>query len=121
MDHNNFDYAWVQQQMNVTTAESYSQYERYAVREAHKAFLNMRHSSFWYRLWARFRRKSQNLLSLRDVLGERPLILQQRDTVRFVPIKEIQGSEGKSNEFDQTFRPIFERNRNRWVSIALAL
>lgn len=117
MDHHTFGFEWVRQQMSVTTVEPYSQYERYAVRLAHKTFLKMRHRSFWYRL---FTRKSTNLLSLQDVLGKRPFMLQQRGTVQLVPVKEIQGSEGKSKEFDREFRPLFEQSHERWVSIALA-
>ncbi len=37
-----------------------------------------------------------------------------------VPIRKIYGSEGKSCEFDSRFRPLCERTRDRWVSIAIA-
>jgi hypothetical protein len=37
-----------------------------------------------------------------------------------VPISQIRGSEGKSEEFDADFRPLKPLNRDRWVSVAVA-
>jgi hypothetical protein len=37
-----------------------------------------------------------------------------------VPISQIQGSEGKSEEFDAEFRPLKPFSRDRWVSVAVA-
>jgi hypothetical protein len=37
-----------------------------------------------------------------------------------VPLARIQGSEGKSNEFDREFRPLKAYIRERWVSLAAA-
>jgi hypothetical protein len=38
-----------------------------------------------------------------------------------VPIREIKGSLGRTDDFDQSFNPLNERSRDRWVSIAAAM
>jgi hypothetical protein len=40
--------------------------------------------------------------------------------LRSVPISRIQGSEGRSDDFDAEFRPLKAHNRWRWVSLAAA-
>lgn len=37
-----------------------------------------------------------------------------------IPIKQIKGSLGRSADFDAHFNPLHERNRSRWVSVAMA-
>jgi hypothetical protein len=38
--------------------------------------------------------------------------------VQSVPIRQIRGSEGRALDFDANFRPLYRRNRDRWVQIA---
>jgi hypothetical protein len=40
---------------------------------------------------------------------------------RAVPIRQIQGSEGRSKDFDAAFRPLRAHNRSRWLSVATAM
>jgi hypothetical protein len=40
--------------------------------------------------------------------------------IRSVEIGRIQGSEGRSNDFDRTFHPTQEHTRHRWLSVASA-
>jgi hypothetical protein len=44
----------------------------------------------------------------------------RRIGIRPVRIAEIQGSEGRSTEFDIEFNPVNERTEKRWVSVATA-
>lgn len=37
-----------------------------------------------------------------------------------VRLSDIQGSEGKSDQFDHAFHPLHEESRARWVSVAVA-
>jgi hypothetical protein len=39
---------------------------------------------------------------------------------RAVPIRQIQGSEGRNEDFDANFRPLLPANKSRWLSIATA-
>ncbi len=38
-----------------------------------------------------------------------------------IPINQIKGSLGRSEDFDASFNPLLERSRSRWVSILSAL
>jgi uncharacterized ParB-like nuclease family protein len=38
-----------------------------------------------------------------------------------VPIHQIKGSLGRSNDFDANFNPLHERTRSRWISVASAV
>lgn len=40
--------------------------------------------------------------------------------LRTVPLNEIVGSEGRSQDFDAQFRPLSAHNKDRWVGIAVA-
>jgi hypothetical protein len=40
--------------------------------------------------------------------------------VQAVPINQIRGSEGRSNDFDRDFCPLQDHTRQRWLSVALA-
>jgi hypothetical protein len=40
--------------------------------------------------------------------------------VRSVPLDQIQGSEGRSTDFDRDFYPLQDRTRERWLGIARA-
>lgn len=40
--------------------------------------------------------------------------------ITFVPLDQIIGSEGRSDDFDRDFNPLKLHNRDRWVGIAVA-
>jgi hypothetical protein len=41
--------------------------------------------------------------------------------LRMVPLTEIRGSEGRTDDFDAQFRPLRDHDRDRWVSVLLAM
>ena len=41
--------------------------------------------------------------------------------LKSVPLSAIRGSEGRIDDFDAAFRPLHERTRQRWLSIAQAM
>ncbi len=69
-------------------------------------------------LWAKVSRKDNHLQSL----DSQPLS-NHRPTSRIVsiPIRQIKGSLGRSDDFDLSFHPLNERSRSRWVSILTAM
>lgn len=72
------------------------------------------------RLWAALSRRSHRLRVLAEVesacvVHERRYAGEQR-----VPIDQIRGSEGRSQDFDRNFCPLQDRTRGRWLSIARA-
>jgi hypothetical protein len=50
-------------------------------------------------------------------------ISSPRSTSRIisVPIRQIKGTLGRSDDFDTSFNPLHERSRSRWVSILTAI
>ena len=40
--------------------------------------------------------------------------------IRTVPVSQIRGSEGRSNDFDRDFNPLQDHTKGRWLSIAAA-
>jgi hypothetical protein len=64
-------------------------------------------------LWARLTRQATALCTLPARLaGEQHFAGEQ-----VVPIDQIKGSEGRTADFDQAFRPLRETTLERWVSI----
>jgi hypothetical protein len=87
-------------------------------RAAARRFWRLFAGSVWQRVRSLFGRRPAGLLPLKQVEaqahGSRYL------GAMAVPISQIQGSEGKSEEFDAAFRPLKPFSRDRWVSVAVA-
>jgi hypothetical protein len=78
---------------------------------------------FWggmRRAWSALIRHPQDLLKLSEVKAITAIHNGYSAGVQVVPIRQIRGSEGRSSDFDQSFPPLHERNRGRWLSIATA-
>lgn len=71
-----------------------------------------------YRLWARLTRGRPRLLDLDETLKQHPVESSRYGGVKPVPIDTIQGTQGKSEEFDAQFNPIQGRSLTRWLNIA---
>ncbi len=71
-----------------------------------------------YRLWARLTRGRPHLLDLDETLKRHPVESSRYAGVKPVPIDTIQGTQGKSEEFDAQFNPIQGRSLTRWLNIA---
>lgn len=70
------------------------------------------------RLIAALRGRSSALLSLADIQPPPAPALEESLGLRTVPIAQICGSEGRSQDFDCHFAPLGEHIRERWVSLA---
>ena len=72
------------------------------------------------RIWSTLTRRSCCLLDLAQV--ERTCRVSARHAVgvQTVRIDQVQGSGGRSNDFDQSFNPLKSHNRERWLHIAEA-
>jgi hypothetical protein len=74
----------------------------------------------WLRqLWARVTRRCYCLADLDDVLEQATVQASHYAGIRTVNIRNIRGTQGKSEDFDAEFNPISEHTRSRWLSIAL--
>jgi hypothetical protein len=75
---------------------------------------------WWNRLWLALRGKPRQLLDLRDIASSGDVQAQRADGLRVVPIRQIQGTEGRAGEFDTAFHPIETYTEARWRNIAQA-
>ena len=74
---------------------------------------------WFYRLWARLTNRSSRLLDLDEALCCSEVKNSHYAGIRPVCIDRIQGTLGKSDEFDAEFHPVKESSRSRWLSVAL--
>ncbi len=72
------------------------------------------------RLWRRWHRllgRPETLLPFGPILAS----LKQRTGfyrgIKEIPLKQVVGSIDRATDFDREFRPLTDRNRNRWVNI----
>ncbi len=58
---------------------------------------------------------------LRSLASQPSSSHQPTSRIVTVPIRQIKGSLGRSEDFDASFNPLQERSRSRWVSILTAI
>jgi len=69
---------------------------------------------------AKFTSKQRNLLALSDIehdYEDVPFHILERQSIR---LEQILGTQGRIDRFDKDFLPLARRNKERWVSIAVA-
>ena len=86
----------------------------YAVKAFEKAMNRGRLARFWARLLG----QPAELASLKNLT-----VSNQRRPSRtvIVPIRQIQGSQGRTTDFDRSFHPLQQHIRERWISVAMAV
>jgi hypothetical protein len=77
-------------------------------------------AGWWYRLWAALRGRPSQLLDLKMVVANTPIRERRAGGTQIVPIRQIQGSEGRAGEFDRAFHPLQQHTELRWRGIAHA-
>ncbi len=83
-------------------------------------FQNASWRAFIHRVWAFFTRQNTQLLDLNQVIAGRTMEGSHSLGTRPVDIRQIRGTEGRIQEFDDQFNPLKERIRDRWKRIAAA-
>ncbi|MGD8793070.1 MAG: hypothetical protein PVF47_11000 [Anaerolineae bacterium] len=73
-----------------------------------------------HQLWSRLCGKSLHLYNLAEVDALRPAQDRRYGGLQSVPIRQIRGSESRSNDFDRDFCPLQDHNKGRWLRIAAA-
>lgn len=81
-------------------------------------FNQARKRGWFLRLWAYLTRKCYCLLDLDNLLRCSSTESSSYAGIKTVRIDRIQGTLGKSEEFDSEFNPIQERSRIRWMGVA---
>jgi hypothetical protein len=72
------------------------------------------------RFWSTGSRDSRHLLDLSEIGDTCRVEARSYAGLRPVPIEQIQGSEGRSNDFDRGFRPLQDHCKGRWLRVAAA-
>jgi hypothetical protein len=103
---------------SATSARSYGR--AYALYQADRLYRDVRVRAWLAKTWATLTGRPSSLLDLAAVQTACQVRSRHWDGVRTVPIRHIRGSEGRSHDFDSSFRPIRTHNRRRWVNIAAA-
>jgi hypothetical protein len=89
-------------------------------RLAARRFWRVFAGSLWQRVQSLLGRPPAALLTLKQAAAGASSNGSRYLGTMAVPISDIRGSEGKSEEFDAGFRPLKPFNRDRWVSVAVA-
>ncbi|HRQ42464.1 MAG TPA: hypothetical protein PLD25_31495 [Chloroflexota bacterium] len=86
---------------------------------AAQAFWQAYFQASLHALWARLMGRNTHLESLHAAANEHSNG-RRLPGVQIIPISQIRGSEGRSQDFDVAFRPRQPHNLDRWVNIAVA-
>lgn len=70
------------------------------------------------RLLAALLNRKNQLLSIEQISNGKEIYPLNSSGLQTVPIKMIQGSEGRSEDFDRSFNPIKKHNMHRWMGVA---
>jgi hypothetical protein len=76
-----------------------------------------RRQAFWKALRSVLTGRARTLLSLDDVLRAAGKEGQVDRGIRRIPLAQVRGSEGRSNEFDAAFLPVNPRLKERWARL----
>jgi hypothetical protein len=74
----------------------------------------------WGRLWSTGSHDSRRLLDLSQIEDTYRVEARSYGGLHTVPIGQIRGSEGRSNDFDCDFNPLQDHSRGRWLRVAAA-
>lgn len=91
-----------------------------ARRRAIPLFRRARSHAAQRRIWSVLTGRRNALRDLSAVTGEVEVKARHHLGVHHVPIARIQGSEGRSRDFDSAFFPTSTHNEERWLGIAAA-
>jgi hypothetical protein len=111
-----FTYNTISLQQSFSSSISENQNSREAMQLFQTANLQARLSQFW----SKISRRPNSLLDLNEVTSEKEVNGRHYAGIRAVGINQIRGSEGRTGDFDVNFKPLTEKTRDRWLSIAKA-
>jgi hypothetical protein len=72
------------------------------------------------RFWATGSRNSRRLLEMSEIEGTCGVDARSYAGLHTVPMGQIRGSEGRSNDFDRDFNPLQDHCMSRWLRVARA-
>jgi hypothetical protein len=72
------------------------------------------------KLWLTLTRQSSYLLNLAEIAASETAGNRYSAGRQEVPIRQIQGSQGRCHDFDRNFYPLEEHLKSRWLRVAMA-
>ncbi|MFC1997508.1 hypothetical protein ACFLXI_07890, partial [Chloroflexota bacterium] len=97
-----------------------SQYEAAANQSLVCQFRQAKLRGIIKKVWATISGQPNNLVDVETAMQGKSIRCCRYAGSQTVPIQQIKGSEGRCQDFDQSFNPLKSHNQNRWVSIASA-
>jgi hypothetical protein len=92
----------------------------YAISIAADLYRTNRTRGLMVKVWSALTGRSRRLLDLAAIRDAYDVRSRHAAGTRAVPIDEIRGSEGRSEDFDADFRPLRPHSKHRWMRIAIA-
>jgi hypothetical protein len=86
----------------------------------YNAFEEAYAGTFWRQLWLRVTGRFQTLCDLRRAATAVGIKNRRYEGLQSVPLHQIQGSEGRAQEFTRDFRPLRRHTSERWLRVARA-
>jgi hypothetical protein len=71
-------------------------------------------------VWSTLTGRSRRLLTLAEIEATSTVHARRYAGIRAVPIGQVRGSQGRSNDFDREFNPLQDHNKRRWLGVAAA-
>jgi hypothetical protein len=85
---------------------------------AERLYSRTRRTGQFAAIWGRLVGRPAGLLDLTALAGR--VQGQHAEGVQTVPLAQIQGSEGRTTDFDAAFHPVTDHTQSRWASVACA-
>ena len=87
---------------------------------ADRLYSRVRNQGLWGQVGSILSGRSRRLLALDEIEATCIVHTCHHAGIRTVPISQIRGSNGRSNDFDCDFNPLQDHNKKRWLSVAAA-
>ena len=93
-----------------------------AENRARQLYQDVSSQARWRQVWSVLTRRLRRLHDLETTQANCTVLNHRYSGKQIVPISQIRGSgsSGRSGDFDADFRPLSDRTRRRWLSVATA-
>lgn len=110
----------ISQQTGIFASDRAERNNYNAKRQASSIFQRILAKAVMVRWVSRLTGRSNRLMDLSELQTAQIVSTRHYAGIQSVQIHQIRGTEGRSNDFDNSFRPLSERARDRWSSIFVA-
>ena len=94
--------------------------EEYTRDVARQDFERSHRQGIRHAFWSKLARQRYRLLEIQTIENNVQVTTRSHIGLQVVPMEQIVGSEGRSSDFDQAWRPLKAISQQRWTNIAMA-